>query len=128
VLAGGARGPDLIGLARVVVGSFLYFSHWQAQQLQLNQAQTQPLIGALQGIQATLDQLATTLATSRTALLATPGGTISQLARPAEWSRGAPTCAASWTASGWRRARYARQSDPQRVTNHRPGALACAME
>lgn len=68
----------LVGLALVVIGSFLYFSHWQTQQIRETRAQTVQLSGELQAMQSTLALLVSGLLNGApTPLLATPTGTIS---------------------------------------------------
>jgi hypothetical protein len=68
----------LIGLALVVIGCFLYFSHWQTQQIRETRAQTRQLSGELQSVQSALTALVAILSTDRpVALVATRTGTIS---------------------------------------------------
>ena len=67
----------LLGLALVVMGSFLYFSHWQTQQMRMTQAQTLQVTEALAGVQATLEQVVAALGAPRDQLVATPAGTLS---------------------------------------------------
>ncbi len=68
----------LVGLAFVIVGSFLYFSHWQTQQIRETRAQTFQLSGELQSMQSALAALVSSLVQGQPALLvATPSGTIS---------------------------------------------------
>lgn len=62
----------LTGVALVVLGGFLYFSHWQTEALRMTQAQTLQVVGALERLQATVERLA-----APAALVATPDGTIS---------------------------------------------------
>jgi len=95
----------LLGLALVVMGSFLYFSHWQTHQLRLTQAQTAQVTDALHGLQVTLDQLVATLGASPATLVATPEGTISHL----------PTCRV-----------VARRTDLRNVADNEPLA-PCAI-
>jgi hypothetical protein len=66
----------LTGVALVVIGSFLYFSHWQTEALRMTQAQTLQVVGALDQLQVTVDRLVSALAVP-VALVATPGGSIS---------------------------------------------------
>jgi hypothetical protein len=68
----------LIGLSLVVLGGFLYFGHWQTQQLRVTQAQTGQVVDALRSLQSSVDRLASSFEV-RPALVATPGGTISHL-------------------------------------------------
>jgi hypothetical protein len=68
----------LVGLALVVVGSFLYFSHWQTQQIRETRAQTFQLSGELQSLQSALALLVSSLIQGQPALLvATRSGTLS---------------------------------------------------
>lgn len=68
----------LLGMGLVVVGGFLYFTHWQSQQVHETRSQTREVVAALEGMQTTLDRLAAHLA-SRPHLVMTPRGTISHL-------------------------------------------------
>ncbi len=70
----------LIGLGLVVMGSFLYFSHWQTQQIRETRAQGLQLTGELRQVRQSLAALAAAL-TSNTgpALVSTPSGTLSHL-------------------------------------------------
>lgn len=68
----------LIGLALVIVGSFLYFSHWQTQQIRETRAQTLQLSGDLQDLQRSLALLVSSLSPGQAVtLVTTPAGTIS---------------------------------------------------
>ena len=68
----------LVGLALVIVGCFLYFGHWQTQQIRETRAQTVQLTGELQSLQSSLALLVSSLAQGQPAMLvATASGTIS---------------------------------------------------
>lgn len=70
----------LIGLGLVVIGSFLYFSHWQTQQIRETRAQGVQLAGELRQVRQSLAQLAAALTSGApAALFATPAGTLSHL-------------------------------------------------
>ncbi|MGB8649812.1 MAG: hypothetical protein WCD35_04035 [Mycobacteriales bacterium] len=63
----------LLGVGLVVIGSFLYFAHWQTAQVR----ETRRVVEALQGVQATLDDVVARLGPAPASLVATPTGTIS---------------------------------------------------
>lgn len=64
----------LLGLALVVLGGFLYFGHFQTQQLRVTQAQTGAVVDALRALQASVDALASS--GRQLSLVATPDGSI----------------------------------------------------
>jgi hypothetical protein len=66
------------GVSLVVVGSLLYFSHWQTEQVHETRSQTAQVVEALAGMTAALDRLAGAVgAPVATRLVATPSGTLS---------------------------------------------------
>jgi hypothetical protein len=69
----------LLGLGLVVMGSFLYFSHWQTQQIRETRTQTAQLSEELREVRLTLTSLAAALGPARATLVSTPSGTISHL-------------------------------------------------
>jgi hypothetical protein len=70
----------LIGLGLVVMGSFLYFSHWQTQQIRETRAQGVLLTGELRQVRQSLAALAVALTSGPApTLVATPSGTLSHL-------------------------------------------------
>lgn len=68
----------LLGVSLVVLGGFLYFSHWQTQQVRVTQAQTGQVVDALRTLQESVDRLSASF-DLKPALVATPEGTISHL-------------------------------------------------
>ena len=66
------------GVSLVVIGSLLYFSHWQTEQVHETRSQTAQVVAALAGMTEALDRLADAVGSSaRTRLVATPSGTLS---------------------------------------------------
>ena len=70
----------LTGIALVVSGGFLYFSHWQTQQIRETRSQTQQVVAALAAVQSRLDEVVAGLAGQTSAtLVSTPSGSLSHL-------------------------------------------------
>jgi hypothetical protein len=70
----------LIGLGLVIMGSFLYFSHWQTQQIRETRAQGLQLTGELRQVRQSLAALAASLTSNAgPALVSTPSGSLSHL-------------------------------------------------
>ena len=66
------------GVSLVVIGSLLYFSHWQTEQVHETRAQTAQVVAALAGMTAALDRLADAVASGGgSRLVATPSGALS---------------------------------------------------
>lgn len=68
----------ILGLALVGVGCFLYFSHWQTEQLHATHAQTAQVTEALADMRAALELVAATLG-AQGRMVATREGTMSHL-------------------------------------------------
>lgn len=54
------------GVCLVVVGSLLYFSHWQTEQVHETRAQTAEVVAALDAMTAALDRLSAAVLDERT--------------------------------------------------------------
>lgn len=66
------------GVSLVVLGSLLYFSHWQTEQVHETRTQTAQVVAALEGMSAALDRLAAAVGDGAgTRLVATPSGALS---------------------------------------------------